>query len=74
MGEHLPYPHQSAVRGARGIRELRPRGGRSPWRGLYARVGAAFVLLAVGAEAEADQQEFRHAVVAAEERLAELTP
>jgi len=29
LGESLPFPHQSAVRGARGLRELRPRAGRS---------------------------------------------
>jgi hypothetical protein len=30
LGPHLPYPHQSAVKGHRDLRELRPRGGRSP--------------------------------------------
>jgi hypothetical protein len=31
LGSRLPFPHQSAVRGA-SVRELRPRSGRSPWR------------------------------------------
>jgi len=52
FGDRLPYPHQSAVRGAAPIRELRPRAGRSPWRGFYARAGEDFVLLAIGPEAE----------------------
>ena len=42
LGPRLPYPHQSAVQGQRGLRELRPRGGRSPWRALYERRGGAF--------------------------------
>ena len=32
----LPFPHQSAVRGAE-VRELRPRSGRSRWRAFYHR-------------------------------------
>jgi hypothetical protein len=35
LGPGLPYPHSSAVQGADRLRELRPRGGRSPWRALY---------------------------------------
>lgn len=34
IGPDLGYPHTSVVRGAPGLRELRPRTGRSPWRGL----------------------------------------
>jgi hypothetical protein len=38
LGPHLPFPHASAVRGneGAGLRELRPRAGRSPWRAIYA--------------------------------------
>jgi hypothetical protein len=31
-GPTLPFPHQSNVKGAERLRELRPRGGRSQWR------------------------------------------
>ena len=39
LGPSLPFPHSSAVQGADRLRELRPRGGRSPWRALYRQVG-----------------------------------
>lgn len=70
----LPYPHSSAVEGkaGAGLRELRPRGGRSPWRVLYARVGEVFVLLAVCPEAEKDIRGFNRGVRAAQKRLAEI--
>src|SRR5450756_199916 len=35
FGPQLGYPHTSAVQGFTGLRELRPRAGRSPWRALY---------------------------------------
>jgi hypothetical protein len=72
LGDTLPFPHQSAVRGAEGLRELRPRAGRSPVRGLYQRIGDAFVLLAIGPEAEVDRQGFDQAVRVAKERLNDL--
>jgi hypothetical protein len=53
-GPRLGYPHTSAVRGADKLRELRPRAGRSVWRALYRQVGEAFVVAAVGPEAQAD--------------------
>jgi hypothetical protein len=73
MGPQLPFPHQSAVRGAVGLRELRPRAGRSPWRALYARVEDTFVVAAVGPEAEVDRRGFDRAVAAAIERLRSAT-
>ena len=73
FGDRLPFPHQSSVRGASPIRELRPRAGRSPWRGFYARTGDVFVLLAVGPEAEADPPRFARAAAVARQRLQELT-
>jgi hypothetical protein len=72
LGPGLRYPHSSAVRDADRLRELRPRAGRSPWRGFYRRFGDVFVLAAVGPEAEADPRGFKRAVLAAEERLAEV--
>lgn len=72
LGPALPYPHSSAVRGADRLRELRPRGGRSPWRALYRQVGDEFVVAAVGPEAEVDQRGFAAACRRAEARLAEM--
>lgn len=73
LGPRLPYPHQSSVRGSKsGIRELRPRGGRSPWRPLYGRIGDVFVILAVGPEAQHNRRGFDRAVSAAEGRLAKV--
>src|SRR6266567_5131666 len=73
FGDQLGSPHTSQVKGSRsGIRELRPRAGRSPWRVLYRRVADAMVVLAVGPEAEHDQRGFDRAVRRAEERLKEI--
>jgi hypothetical protein len=41
LGSRLPFPHQSAVRGA-SVRELRPRSGRSPWSVLPAQERRTF--------------------------------
>jgi hypothetical protein len=72
LGPSLPHPHQSDVRGADGLRELRPRAGRSRFRPLYGRVGDAFVILAVGPEALVDRRGFDRTVRAATRRLAEV--
>src|ERR1700722_12469109 len=58
LGPLLPFPHSSAVSGANRLRELRPRGGRSPWRALYRQIGDQFVIAAVGPEAKSDRQGF----------------
>jgi len=65
-------PHTSAVQGAPSLRELRPRAGRSPWRGLYWPVGDRFVIAAVGPEAQHDPRGFTRACKAAAKRLSEL--
>jgi hypothetical protein len=74
LGPNLPSPHQSYVQGVKGkgLRELRPRGGRSPWRPLYCRIGDVFVVLAVGPEAQNDRRRFNKAVSEAKERLSEI--
>jgi hypothetical protein len=72
FGPALPFPHQSDVRGVEGLRELRPRAGRSPWRPLYCRIGDVFVVLAVGPEAQNDRRRFNKAVSEAKERLSEI--
>lgn len=70
-GDQLGYPHTSDVKSAAGtLRELRPRGGRSPWRSFYRRVGDSLVVAAVGPEAGRDPRGFTQAVARAEERLA----
>ncbi len=60
------------MRGADRLRELRPRGGRSPWRAFYRQVGDEFVVAAVGPEAEVDQLGFAAACRRAKARLAEM--
>jgi len=72
FGPQLGYPHTSAVQGFGGLRELRPRAGRSPWRALYQRVGQVFVIAAIGPEAVSDQRRFDRAARRATARLAEL--
>ncbi len=67
IGDQLGFPHSSGV--GSGLRELRPRQGRSPWRALYSRVANTMVILAVGPEAEHDQPGFDRAVQLAKERL-----
>jgi hypothetical protein len=74
FGPRLPFPHQSSVRQGEGLRELRPRAGRSPWRAFYRRIGNVFVIAAVGAEAEADPRGFARAVTNALTRLQEMEP
>lgn len=73
VGDRLPYPHSSAVRGGRaGLRELRPRGGRSPWRAFYRRVGDRLVIGAISPEAKHDPNGFARAVRLAAERIARV--
>jgi len=79
FGDRLPYPHSSAVKGAATtLRELRPRGGRSPWRLFYRRIGDLMVIGSVGPEANVNPGGFRRAVHAAVSRLdafeAEMRP
>ena len=73
FGDQLGAPHTSQVKGSQaGIRELRPRSGRSTWRALYRRVADGMVILAVGPEAVRDRRRFDRAVRLAEERLKEI--
>jgi hypothetical protein len=71
VGSRLPYPHTSSIKGSRiGLRELRPRAGRSAWRAFYRRVGDELVVGAIGPEAKQDPRGFEAAVAKATERLA----
>lgn len=73
LGDALGYPHSSAVKEAPGLRELRPRQGRSPWRAFYGRAGnRLFVIAALGPEAQHNPRAFRHAVALAVERIAQM--
>src|SRR5689334_2380342 len=69
LGPLLPPPHSSAVRGAPGLRELRPRGGSSPWRGLYRRIDDEFVIAAIGPDGKSDPKGFNQAAQGAMQRL-----
>lgn len=72
IGPTLGYPHTSAVQAALQLRELRPRAGRSPWRGLDRQVGDTFVVAAVAPEAQQDRRGFKRACNEAIKRLSEL--
>ncbi len=69
MGLRLCFPHQSGVSGTRGLRELRPRGGRSQWRAFYRQIDDVIVIGGVGPEAKVDRRRFDRAVKAAQRRL-----
>jgi hypothetical protein len=74
-GPALRSPHQSGVMGEEGsgLRELRPRRGRSRWRPLYRRADEAlFAILAIGPEAEIDKASYAKAVRLARQRLKRL--
>jgi hypothetical protein len=73
-GPMLRSPHQSAVMGEpSGLRELRPRRGRSRWRPLYRRIRPRrFAILAIAPEAGIDGAAFERGVRIAGRRLNEL--
>jgi hypothetical protein len=73
-GVNLSHPHQSAIRGSgRGLRELRPRGGRSAVRPLYTRFDRrTFVILAIAPEAQSDRRGFNAALRRASRRFNEI--
>lgn len=71
-GPALRSPHQSGVMGEEGsgLRELRPRRGRSRWRPIYRRAEEQlFAVLAVGPEAGIDKAGYARAVRLAKQRL-----
>jgi hypothetical protein len=72
IGPGLGAPHSSAIKGASGsgLRELRPRGGRSRWRPIYKRMSArVFVIFAVAPEAGIDKRGFDEKVRSARRRF-----
>jgi hypothetical protein len=75
LGPLLGAPHSSAVKGdgGAGLRELRPRAGRSRWRPIYRQVQPGiFVILAVAPEAQIDKRAFDRTIRDARQRLGEL--
>jgi hypothetical protein len=72
LGAQLGPPHSSHVLQTESLRELRPKAGKSPWRGLYSPVGEAFVIAAICPEAKKDSRGFDRGVENALTRLAEL--
>ncbi len=75
VGPQLGAPHSSAIKGEdrSGLRELRPRAGRSRWRPIYRRVGPGiFVVFAVAPEAEINKRGFDEKVRDARRRFEEL--
>lgn len=74
-GPGLQSPHQSAVMGSEGagLRELRPRRGRSRWRPIYRRLEERlFAILSIGPEVEIDKAGYDRAVRIAKQRLGRL--
>jgi hypothetical protein len=74
-GPRLGHPHSSAVQGkqGQGLRELRPRAGRSRWRPIYRRVNpSTFVIFAVAPEAQIDSRGYDAAVTRAVHRFGQL--
>jgi conjugative relaxase-like TrwC/TraI family protein len=62
-------PHSKPVQGSSGLRELRPGGGRTIVRPLYARVDERqFVILAIAPDAVVDSSGFKTAVKRAQTR------
>lgn len=75
IGPRLGTPHSSAIKGedGSGLRELRPRAGRSRWRPIYRQVGSGtFVILSVAPEAEIDSRGFDEKVRDARRRFDQL--
>jgi hypothetical protein len=75
LGPLLGAPHSSAIKsdGGAGLRELRPRAGRSRWRPIYRQVQPeTFVILAVAPEAQIGRRAFDRAIRDAKQRLGEL--
>jgi len=75
VGPQLGTPHSSAIKGEEGsgLRELRPRAGRSRWRPIYRRVDPGiFVILAVAPEAGINKRGFDEKVRDASHRFGDL--
>lgn len=67
-GTAITEPHSKKVKGAEKLHELRPGGGKTLLRPLYAQIGKQLVILCIGPEAEVDPSGFRAAVERAKRR------
>ncbi len=73
LGSQLPFPHQSAVRGTTGLREVRPKSGGSSRRAFYRRIAPeVFKIGAVGPEYLVNRKGFDRSICLAEQRLSEF--
>ncbi len=73
LGSQLPFPHQGAARGTKGLQELRPKNGRSPQRVFYRQIAPeVFKIGAVGPEYLVNRKGFDRSIRLAEERLGEF--
>ena len=67
MGIQLPFPHSSALNGARyGLRELRPRRGESPLRIIYAFDPHREAVILLGGDKGADKRFYDRVIPVAE--------
>jgi hypothetical protein len=67
-GTSITEPHAKKVQGEAKLYELRPGGGKTLLRPLYAQIDAYLVILAIGPEAQADPSGFAAAVKRAKRR------
>lgn len=65
VGPALPSPHMKSLRGEADLFELRPKRGVCEARLVYARLGQAFVVLAIAGR----KKDFSRAVIVANHRL-----
>ena len=74
-GPALREPHAKSVKASNGLGELRPNGGQSTLRLLYAQTEETnFVILAIAPEANVKPQGFRSAVEKAQRRVERYQP
>lgn len=67
-GARITEPHAKKVQGENKLYELRPGGGKTLLRPLYAQIDGYLVILAIGPEAVADPSGFKAAVDRAKRR------
>jgi hypothetical protein len=75
FGDALRFPDSSSAPSSsvRGLRELRPRRGRSRWRPLYMITAGGIQFAVLDPEATRDPVGYRRAVDRAAQRLSEMT-
>jgi phage-related protein len=66
LGERLVPPHMKPLKGGSGLRELRPRQGRTHVRAIYVRAGDQYVILSLCLKP--DKADWEVALAAARDR------